>query len=142
MTVFQKKHRLSMGDCDPAGIVFHPRYLEMINLVVEDWFDDGMGINFAEMHLKEQRGVPAVAIATEFPAPGRMGDVLLFTLKVRKLGNSSIGLSIDGTCGDRLIVSSKLTLVYMNLESARPEPLPDDLRAAITAYLAPSGESP
>lgn len=142
MTVFQKPYRVSLSDCDPAGIVFHPRYLEMINAVIEDWFTDGLGKSFAQMHLEEHKGVPAVAIATEFPAPCRMGDELVFTLRVLKLGNSSMGLSVDGRRGRTLIVTSKLTLVYMDLESARAEPLPDNLRAAISAYLAPSGESP
>ena len=32
--------------CDPAGIVFYPRYFEMINDFVEEWFDKGMGLPF------------------------------------------------------------------------------------------------
>ena len=50
-------------------------------------------------------------------------------------------LAIDGARHGELIVKSRLTLVYMDLETARPEPLPDDLRTAIGAYLVPSGES-
>ena len=39
------------GDCDPAGIVFYPRYLEMFNNLVEDWFCDGLKLSFAEFHI-------------------------------------------------------------------------------------------
>ena len=140
MTSFQSRRRISFADCDPAGIVFHPRYLEMINAVIEDWFAEGLGKSFAQLHLQERKGVPTVQISTEFPAPGRMGDELVFTLGVSKLGTSSIGLSVDGARAGELLVKSRLTLVYMDLESARSEPLPDDLRTAISRYLKPSGE--
>ncbi len=142
MSVFETSRRISFADCDPAGIVFHPRYLEMINAVIEEWFAEALGKSFAELHMKDRKGVPTVQISTEFPAPGRIGDELTFTLEVRKLGTSSIGLAIDGARDRQLLVKSRLTLVYMDLESARPQPLPDHLRAAIVAYLAPTGESP
>ena len=30
--------------CDPAGIVYFPRYFDMINGVVEDWFAGTLGL--------------------------------------------------------------------------------------------------
>ena len=30
--------------CDPAGIVFYPRYAEMVNDTVEHWFKHGLGV--------------------------------------------------------------------------------------------------
>ncbi|MCZ6605503.1 MAG: thioesterase family protein [Alphaproteobacteria bacterium] len=141
MTIYRTQRRISFADCDPAGIVFHPRYLEMINAVIEDWFADALGKSFAELHMRERKGVPTVQISTEFPAPGRVGDDLVFTLRVTKLGNASIGLAIDGTRDGELLIKSQLTLVYMDLESARSEPLPDDLRTAISNYLVSSGEN-
>jgi 4-hydroxybenzoyl-CoA thioesterase len=140
MTTFEIRRRISFADCDPAGIVFHPRYLEMINAVIEDWFAERLDKSFAKLHMKDRKGVPSVQITTEFPAAGRLGDELVFTLQVEKLGNSSIGLAIEGARDGTLLVKSRLTLVYMDLESGRSEPLPDDLRAAIGQYLAPSGE--
>ncbi len=142
MSVFETRRRISFADCDPAGIVFHPRYLEMINAVIEEWFAEALGKSFAELHMTERRGVPTVQISTEFPAPGRIGDELTFKLEVRKLGNSSIRLAIDGARDGELLVKSRLTLVYMDLDSAHSRPLPDHLRAAIGQYLAPSGENP
>ncbi len=141
MTIYRTQRRISFADCDPAGIVFHPRYLEMINAVIEDWFDNGLGKSFADMHMKERKGVPTVQISTAFPAPGRIGDELVFKLQVTRLGNASIGLAIDGSRDGELLVKSQLTLVYMDLESARSEPLPDDLRAAISEYLVSPGET-
>ena len=33
--------------CDPAGIVFYPQYFIMFNGLVEDWFNQGLGLNYA-----------------------------------------------------------------------------------------------
>jgi acyl-CoA thioesterase FadM len=36
--------------CDPAGIVFYPQYFVLFNELVEDWFNHGLGIDFARFH--------------------------------------------------------------------------------------------
>ena len=38
MTVFTVDIPVRFQHTDPAGIVFYPRYFEMINQVIEDWF--------------------------------------------------------------------------------------------------------
>ncbi len=35
---------------DPAGFVFFPRYFEMIQAVVEDWFTHAIGVRYAERY--------------------------------------------------------------------------------------------
>ena len=40
--------------CDPAGIVFYPRYFELINGVVEDCCAQGLGMSFHEMQRGER----------------------------------------------------------------------------------------
>jgi hypothetical protein len=43
---------------DAAGIVFYPRYFEMLNATVEEWFAMRTGCAFAELHLERRLGVP------------------------------------------------------------------------------------
>ena len=42
MIINRHKLRIEWGDCDPAGIVYFPRYIEMFdvctNLMMEVWF--------------------------------------------------------------------------------------------------------
>jgi hypothetical protein len=59
--------------CDPAGIVFYPRYIEMLNAVVEDWFAEELGFSFQEI-LKSNLGIPTVHLNADFISPGRLGD--------------------------------------------------------------------
>ena len=74
---------------DAAGIVFYPRYFEMLNAAVEQYFADIVGIDFRQMHLERQIGVPTVHLEADFSAPSRLGDRLAIDLIVDRVGRSS-----------------------------------------------------
>ena len=46
---FERPLRIRFGHCDPAGIVYFPQYLVMLNGLLEDWFTDGLGVSYAEL---------------------------------------------------------------------------------------------
>jgi acyl-CoA thioesterase FadM len=46
MAAYQREIPVRFGHCDPATFVFYPRYFEMINSFVEDWFEDGLEASF------------------------------------------------------------------------------------------------
>ena len=126
--------QIEFNHCDPAGIVFYPRYFEMTNSVVENFFADEVGKSFAQMHMEGMHnGVPTVHIEADFIAPSRLGDKVAFTLVVRKLGGSSVMVEITGRTGAELRLRAQLTLVWIdNMKAARwPEPL----RARLAAHL-------
>jgi 4-hydroxybenzoyl-CoA thioesterase len=125
--------------CDPAGIVFFPRYMEMFNNLVEDWCREELGLSFAQMHLTQALGLSTVHLEVDFVAPSVLGDTLSASLAVRALGKSSVHLSItlcgaDG--GDR--VRGQMILVLVDGRSKRARLLPDDLRARMTVFQAES----
>ena len=68
---FRTRRGVEFHHCDPAGIVFYPRYFEMLNSVVEEWFGERNGLPFDRMHRIERRGVPTVRLETVFTAPSR-----------------------------------------------------------------------
>ena len=43
--VYRSTVLVRFADCDPAGIVFYPRYMEMFNALVEDWFREGLKLS-------------------------------------------------------------------------------------------------
>ncbi len=57
--------------------MFYPRYFEMINQVVEDWFAGPLGQDFRSLHEGLNIGVPTVSIECEFTHPSRLGDRLI-----------------------------------------------------------------
>ena len=122
------------GDCDPAGIVFYPRYFEMFNNLVEDWCAQGLGTSFRELHLEQGLGLPAVQIDTSFVAPSELGDRLRAELRVEKIGGASItlGIRLLGQAGEDR-VRATLVLALMHLKERRAMPIPEPLRARIAA---------
>ena len=126
--------QIEFNHCDPAGIVFYPRYFEMTNSVVENFFADEVGMSFAQMHNAGMRnGVPTVHLEADFMAPSRLGDKVTFTLIVRKLGGSSVAVEITGRMGEELRLRAHLTLVWIdNMKAAR---WPEALRAGLAAHL-------
>jgi 4-hydroxybenzoyl-CoA thioesterase len=135
---FSRSVRVRFGDCDPAGIVFYPRYFEMFNNLVEDWCADGLGISFRELHTVRGLGLPTVSIAADFSVPSKLGDELDADLSVRNIGASSITLSIrlqgpDGA--DR--VSATVVLALMDLQKACAKRIPDGMRAQMAQFQPP-----
>lgn len=131
---YTKTIQIEFNHCDPAGIVFYPRYFEMTNSVVENFFTDEVGRSFAQMHLEGMHnGVPTVHLETDFVAPSRLGDKVAFTLLVAKLGGSSVTVEITGRMGEEVRMRAKITLVWIdNMKAARwPEPM----RARLAAHL-------
>lgn len=130
--VFEREELVRFGHCDPAGIVFYPRYFEMLNALIEDWFTQGLGVDYAQLLGPRRIGMPTVHLSTDFRRVSRMGDRLAQRiLRIKKLGRTSLVLevSFDGPDGQR--VEFEQVLVCTSLDTHQPQPFPDDLRAAL-----------
>jgi 4-hydroxybenzoyl-CoA thioesterase len=132
---FERTQVVRFGHCDPAGIVFFPQYLVMLNELVEDWFDRGLEIPYAGFIGQRRLGLPTLRLECEFGAVSRFGDQLTQRLVVRRIGRSSLVLAIDMRGGDELRLRAAQVLVCTSLQTHRPEPLPDDVRAAVKPFI-------
>jgi len=121
--------------CDLAGIVFFPRYFEMLNAAVESWFGERLGHSFARLHGEMRAGLPTARIEVEFKQPSRLGDMLEIGLRLSRLGRSSAGLSFEARSGGQLRLAAASVLVYVRLPEGRPAPWPEALRAALQQEL-------
>lgn len=116
--------------CDPAGIVFYPRYVEMINATVEDWFES-IGLSFAEIHGPMKTAIPAVSLNIDFKMPTRLGERIELRLVVEHIGTTSIRLAIAAALGDEIRFRSTITLVHISMLDYRPHPWPPKFRNAM-----------
>ena len=157
---FSTRRTVRFADCDPAGIVFFPQYMVMLNTLVEEWFDDGLRIPYAGLIGTRRTGLPTVRLEVDFTAISRHGDLLTQRVELEKLGRSSLTLKHEflgapargrgdgdgGVDGDghglELRLRARQVLVCTSLLTHKPQALPDDLRAALLPYLNhPPGES-
>jgi len=111
--------------CDPAGIVFYPRYFEMMNDCVEAFFDRALGTPFEDLH--KTGAVPTAQIETRFAAPSRHGDQLTLRLSITRVGRASASYHLTAHCRDALRFETTATLVHV-AQTGVPIGWPDALR--------------
>jgi 4-hydroxybenzoyl-CoA thioesterase len=134
--MFETTRIVRFADCDPAGIVFFPQYLVMLNTLAEEWFDQGLHIPYAGLIGARRTGLPTVRLEVDFTAISRHGDTLRQRLSVAKLGRSSMTLAVEFLGDTELRLRARQVLVCTSLDTHRPIPLPGDVRAALTPFLA------
>jgi len=143
------------GDCDPAGLVYFPRFFEMFHDAMERWFGDALGQPYEALIGGRKLGLPSVHTEADFSAPCRFGDRLEVELRVTAMGRSSLELSYrvrsasggegEGEGEGELRLRGRTVCVLMDLDASRPAhgravPWPDDLRARIEAFGVAEGE--
>ncbi|MEM7693993.1 MAG: thioesterase family protein [Pseudomonadota bacterium] len=126
--------KVRFAHCDPAGIVFYPRYLEMVNEAMETFFEEVVAYPYAQMHLSDGVGVPTISLSAEFVAPSRIGDDLVFDVSVLKIGRTSLTVRLDGRCGDEARLSVTKTIVFMRKDTGRPIPWTEPMRVAFARH--------
>lgn len=132
--IFTRNIKIRFAHCDPAGLIFYPRFFALVNEMVEDWFA-ALGHSFKALHETERKGVPTAEISGKFIAPLRLGDVMTQTLRVGRLGATSCTLTHRAVVDERSVAAFEQALVFVDLATMRPEPWPEPLRNAMAPYL-------
>ncbi len=139
--VFVHDQLIRFSHCDPAAIVYFPRFFDLAHAAMEDWLAEGLGFPLPELITGRRIGTPTVRIRCEFFKPLRIGDTLRFELRVTKLGNASVDLQYVGMKDGVEHLRIVQTIVFMDLDAARATPIPKDIRPTIEAFLAVSDET-
>jgi 4-hydroxybenzoyl-CoA thioesterase len=75
--------RIEWGDCDPAGIIFYPRYFEIFDASTAHLFEAALGMTKHEMFKNlEFAGFPLVRTHARFLKPTRFGDDVTVASKI------------------------------------------------------------
>ena len=137
--------QVSWGDCDPAGIVFYPRFYE--------WMDRASHVLAREMGIPREAmlppavdllGFPIVGAQARFLAPARMDDTLEVRARVCRIGRSSFSLSHeivrlepDGACTP--IASGREDRVFVGntVEGLQSRELTPLMRAMLSRFYDP-----
>ncbi len=136
---FQSDKLIRFHHCDPAGIVFYPQYFVLFHELVEDWFNRGLGIDYADFISKERRGLPTAHIDCDFRAPSKIGETVQMRLGVKRVGTSSLTLAVSVHVGDELRVTATQVLVLISLEDGSVLPIPPSLRKRFERFMQEAG---
>jgi len=136
--IFTKQEKVRFKHVDYAGIVFYPRFLEMLNDLVEDWFEEALDRPFSKIH--ETNGIPTVDLKVQFKKAARLGEILTKKLWVIRLGGSSINCGFEfldqegNTC-----IEGEVTLVNVEFTEGRDQiksaPFNEEIKDKISKYI-------
>jgi len=131
---FHSDTLVRFSHCDPAGIVFYPQYFIMFNGLVEDWFNRGLGMDYARYITEHRLGFPIVKLECDFVSPSKIGEIITLALKLEQLGKSSMQIAVNCTYEGEERLRARFVLVAMDLDKRRARPVPDDLRGLMLAF--------
>ena len=134
MFVHRREVQIQWGDCDPANIVYYPRYFEM--------FDDSTSIMFEASGFSKQDlvhryglvGIPMVDTRARFLIPSTHGDWIAIESRVEAWRRSSFDVRHNVFKGEALAVEAFETRVLVgrdphNSDKLKSAPVPAEIIA-------------
>ena len=137
MALFETDIQVGFEHTDVAGVVFYPRYFEMLSRVTERWFQQGLNITYRQFHQVERRGIPLVEVHCKFTRPSFLSDVLNFRLAVAKLGRSSATLHIEAYCNGEQRLAADMVVVHTEThqDGMTSKAFPPDMAARMREFV-------
>jgi 4-hydroxybenzoyl-CoA thioesterase len=135
MAGFRRTVRIEWGDCDPAGIVFYPRYMAMFDHSTTLLIEQTLGARKHQLYRTYGfDGYPVVENRARFLKPTRFGDDVVIETRFAAVGRASFRLMHRLTLGDALAVEGFETRVWVVRDPDRPgrfrsQPLPQEVAA-------------
>ena len=140
MEQFVAERLLRFSDCDPSGIAYFPSYLNLLNGVVEDFWEF-LGFPLTQLIKVRGIGTPTVQLECQFERPALFGERLTFIVQVAKIGRSSLHFAHRVTGVDGIKWSARQVVVATSLRDHRATTWPDDVRESLHRHFqAPSTE--
>jgi YbgC/YbaW family acyl-CoA thioester hydrolase len=128
---FIYQSRVRFGDTDASGRIF---YISLLNHfdAAEAEFLRSLGVGYSVIQNKHI-GFPRVRVECDYTGALVYDDLMDVAVTVDRVGGASFTLSFQVTVQDRAAAHGKVTIVSIDRQTQRPVPLPENLRAALTA---------
>jgi 4-hydroxybenzoyl-CoA thioesterase len=130
-----RPYRIEWGHCDPAGIVYAPRFLEMFGESTIMLFEKALGVRKRDMLTAQGvMGFPMVDVSAQFRRPAAYGDDVVLEAAAPDFGNSSFTIAHRLLKDGHVCVEAVEKRVWTVADDSRPgglraERVPDTIRA-------------
>jgi 4-hydroxybenzoyl-CoA thioesterase len=136
--VSRRQFTIEWGHCDPAGIVFNPRFFEFFDCGTWGLFEAALGVKPADLVTFGILGMPIVDASARFLSPVRFGDTIEIRSQVSAFRRSSFDVEHQIFVGSVLAVEGQEIRVWSVRDSADPQkikaqPIPPDVAAKFQA---------
>jgi 4-hydroxybenzoyl-CoA thioesterase len=125
--------RIEWGDCDPAGIVYFPRYFEIFDALTAALIERAMGMTKIQaQNVYDFVGYPMVDVRARFLAPSRYGDDVFIETGVGAVKRSSFEIVHRLHNNGALAVEGTEKRVWVGKDPDNPDkikskPIPDEV---------------
>ncbi|MBV8790583.1 MAG: acyl-CoA thioesterase [Pseudolabrys sp.] len=126
-----RKVRIEWGDCDPAGIIFYPRYFGIFDNATAGLFEAALGMTKLKyLDAYEFAGFPLVDTRSTFHKPTRFGDDVEVKSTI-EFGTSSFTVHHRLTLAGELCAECTEKRVWVGRDAGqlRAQPIPDAVKA-------------
>jgi 4-hydroxybenzoyl-CoA thioesterase len=136
---------VAWGDCDPAGIVFNPRFFEYFDNATWMLFDAALGVKPQDLaRVYGIIGIPLVDVRGNFLKPVRFGDTVEIVTQVTEFRRSSFTVTHVLTVGGETAVEGFEVRVWAGRDKDDPDKMastaiPDDVIARFAPASSPGG---
>ncbi|MFO7300487.1 MAG: thioesterase family protein [Actinomycetes bacterium] len=123
-------HRIRYSDADPQGIAFNGNYTRYWDDALTDWLWDA---GFTGEHLGVGAEMVTAHIEIDFRSSARLGDVIVTEPSVERIGNTSMTVALRTTrqSDGELIAEGREVIVFVDPETFRPVPVPEEIRTRL-----------
>lgn len=104
MAYHEIAQRVTFGDCDPAGIVFYPRFFAWFDRTFHDWLR-GFGGHKALCDRLGAVGLGLISADAAFRSPARDGDELEVRMMALRWADRSLTVDYEIVCADRRVAT-------------------------------------
>jgi 4-hydroxybenzoyl-CoA thioesterase len=136
---FSRELEIEWGDCDPAGIVYYPRYFEMFDSATAHLIAAASGMTkFELLRVTGAVGFPMVNTGAEFKRSSKFGDLVRIDSTISEIGRSSFAVVHRLFNADELAIEAFEKRVWVKRTSEGAilsSPLPDIVVSALRTYL-------
>jgi YbgC/YbaW family acyl-CoA thioester hydrolase len=130
---FHHRLRVRWVEVDAQQVVFNGHYLMYLDTAIgEYWRAVGMPYPDAFRHVKGDVFVRRNTL--EYHAPARLDDWLDIGIRCERVGNSSMAIAWAMWAQGRLLVTGETIYVFTDLDTAKPVPVPESVRAQLTNH--------
>lgn len=129
------RRRVRWGDCDPAGVVYTPRFAEYVVAAFHTFLEVLLGAPLSRQLATLDLGTPAKALSFEFKRSLWPDQEFITTARVADIRNRTFDLLFDArdTDGQEVFLARFTAIcVYTGRREARP--IPAQLREKLEAY--------
>jgi 4-hydroxybenzoyl-CoA thioesterase len=123
------------SDVDPAGIIYFARLIDFFHRALEVYFEEHLGMAYAEMVMQQKIGVPVVRVEGNFSIPVAFGETFQVQVVPKKLGNSSIAIEYTVLKKDKQCATFVITHITTDLTIFKPIAIPNNLRQKLETDL-------